>query len=308
VNRVAFRTLVGIAVALGLAVGLTGTISTAQAAPATPSAVSAAAPDCSAEQATLDQANADRAATQQKLRAAKRELRKAKRALRAAKAAHRTAKVERLQKRVKRLQRKVRRLKRQLEARNAEVATAQQARDDCLAGGAASSPVQVLCDGGVPQEVCDALASLGGGTPDTLTLDALCTAVPKAQPLCDAFAGGTPDPTKLLTVLTDVLTTLGLEDLLGAGLPSGTSVQALCKAGAPQVVCDTLAEMAGGTPDGVTLDDLCAAVPQTQPLCDAFAGGTPDLIKLLGVLTDVLTALGLDGLLGGLPPLPLAAQ
>jgi hypothetical protein len=180
----------------------------------------AAAPDCSAEQAALDQARADKRIVKQKLRKAQRALRKAKRALRAAKAADRAGKVTRLKMKVARLKRRVQRLRHRLQVRRAAVVSAQAALDTCLEDDDPSpdSPVQVLCDGGIPQAVCDALAGLLGGTPDGVSLDALCTAVPETQPICDAYAGGTPDPVTLLAVVTDVLITLGLEGLL-LGLP-----------------------------------------------------------------------------------------
>ena len=176
---------------------------------------------------------------------------------------------------------------------------------DLLGGGLPD--IQALCDAGVPQQICDALAGEAGGLPTDVTIDELCDAVPEAQPLCDAFAGGTPDPTTLLAVLEDVLIAMGLGDLLGGGLPD---IQALCDAGVPQQICDALAGEAGGLPTDVTIDELCEAVPEAQPLCDAFAGGTPDATTLLAVLEGVLLALGLGDLLdllGGLPLPRMAA-
>jgi len=84
------------------------------------------------------------------------------------------------------------------------------------AGVSSASPIQALCDAGVPQGLCDALANIvPGGTTTSLSIGQLCTAAPQAQPLCDALSGGgVPDLGSLQSVLTQVLNALGLGDLL----------------------------------------------------------------------------------------------
>lgn len=90
-----------------------------------------------------------------------------------------------------------------------------------------SSPIQALCDAGVPQQVCDALAGLipGGTSTTAVPIGQLCSQVPGAQPLCDALGNGIPDVSSLQSVLTTVLNTLGLGNLLSTiGLGDLTTV------------------------------------------------------------------------------------
>ncbi len=209
--RSLFRIVLGLAIAVGLSFAIVGPRS-ASAAPVAPTAVSsqatqAAAADCSDQQQRVR-------SVRSKLSAAKQALRKAKRQLRGAKANHNAAKVQRLKKRVRTLQRRIRRLRNSLGSARAALYSCQNQ------SAGTDSPIQALCDAGVPQNVCDELAALvpGGGTPDGVSLDALCTAVPEAQPICDAFAGGTPDPTTLLTIVQGVLLSLGLPGLPGLPL------------------------------------------------------------------------------------------
>ncbi|MDP3894961.1 hypothetical protein, partial [Nocardioides sp.] len=102
------------------------------------------------------------------------------------------------------------------------------------------SPIQALCDAGLPQEVCDALGGLipgaSAGSPILAQSDA---GIP--QEVCDALGGDFDpsqlDPSVLEALLKSVLDLLGL----------------------------------GGT--GSPFQPLCDAVPELQPLCDATSGG-----------------------------------
>lgn len=326
--RHACRAVLGVAVALALALAAAAVITSTT----TDSAGATTASDCSVQQATYDAALSHQQVVKHKLATARHQLKRAKRALRHAVATGHVAKAHKLAKKVRKLKKKVARLKHSYSVARDQTSTARSALETCLASTpttptspsttkpttptttkpttptttpAGPLPIQALCDAGLPQAVCDALARLaGGGLPSDISLDALCTAVPQFQTICDAAGGGTlpTDPTALTALLQPILDLLGLGDLLGGGLlPSDlTSVQALCDAGAPQEVCDALAGLAGGTPDGVTLAALCSAAPQAQPLCDLVDGGgtlPTDPQALADLLTPVLQALGLDALL-----------
>ncbi|HWJ83211.1 MAG TPA: hypothetical protein VNS55_13325 [Nocardioides sp.] len=291
------RALIKMIVSLALAAGLTISVvaATEGAASAAPKTAAAAA-TCSTEQANYDSAVAHKQTIQHKLK-------KARHALRVAKRHHNRAKVRKLRHRIHRLERR-------LDSAKSRVASTRTSLETCQAGGGTSSPIQSLCDQGVPQPVCDGLGALAGGGSGA-SFQQLCDAAPQAQPLCDAAAGGgfPSDPSQFAGLLTPVLDALGLGALSGGGLPSDfTSIQALCDAGAPQAVCDGLAGAAGGgVPSDLSLQQLCDAASQAQPLCDAVnsGGGIPtDPTALTDLLGPVLDALGLGGLLGGGLPLP----
>jgi hypothetical protein len=277
------RALIRMLVALALAAGLTFAVVGTTAGNASAAQPARAAGSCSTEQSNYNAALAHKHAVKHKLK-------KAKHALKQAKRHHNKAKVRHLRKKVHRLYHRL-----QVAEKKAEAARAKL--NECKAGGGTSSPIQTLCDAGVPQPVCDALAGLaGGGLPSDVSLDTLCTQVPQAQPLCDAAAGsGLPtDP----SALTDLLGQI--PGLPGGGLPSDfTSIQVLCDSGVPQPVCDGLAlltgGLGGGVPSDLSLQQLCDAVPQAQPVCDAANAGTlpTDPTALLDLLSGVP---GLPGL------------
>ena len=281
-HRALIRMFVALALAAGLSFAVVGTTA-GNATAAQPAA--RATGSCTTEQSNYDAALAHKHVVKHKLK-------KAKHALRVAKHHHNRAKVRHLRK-------KVHRLYHRLQAAEAKAESARAALNTCKNGGGTSSPIQTLCDSGVPQPVCDALAGLaGGGLPSDVSLDTLCTQVPQAQPLCDAAAGsGLPtDPSALAGLLGQI------PGLPGGGLPSDfTSIQAICDAGVPQPVCDGLAlltgGLGGGVPSDLSLQQLCDAVPQAQPICDAAnAGPLPsDPSALLDLLSGV----------PGLPGLPV---
>ena len=285
------RALIRMIVSLALAAGMTLTVAaTATTSASAAPAVVTAAPDCSTQQSAYDAAVAKRHALKVKLERAKRHLKHAKRALRHAQATGHTAKAHRLAKKVRQLRKKVRSLKHRVAVADAQAKDARAALEACQGGGS-NSPIQSLCDQGVPQEVCDGLAGLvpGGGLPSDVSFQQLCDAAPQFQPLCDAAdSGGLPtDP----TALTDLLAGLG------GGPADFTSIQALCDAGVPQEVCDGLAGAAGGgVPSDLSLQQLCDAAPEAQPLCDAAnsGGGLPtDPTALTTLLAPILVALGI---------------
>ncbi|GAA3825162.1 hypothetical protein [Nocardioides panacisoli] len=310
--RHACRLVIGFAVALAMTFTTAAVAGTANAAPAAAPAPAAAAVNCSSQQAAYNAALAHQRELGTKLHRAKARLKVAKHQLHKAQRHHQAAKVHRLKAKVKKLKKRVHRLYNQRQTARTATQAAHTALTTCQAGGGGGGgtgdPIQSLCDAGIPQAVCDALAGLvGGGLPSDLSLQALCDAVPQLQPICDAAGGGglPTDPSALTDLLKPLLDAIGLGDLLGGGLPSDlTSIQALCDAGAPQPVCDALAGLAGGgLPSDVSLQALCDAVPQAQALCDAVNGGglPSDPTDLTALLSPVLDALGLGGLLGGLP-------
>ncbi|GAA3825155.1 hypothetical protein [Nocardioides panacisoli] len=287
-HRALIRMFVALALAAGLSFAVVGTTA-GNASAAQPAA--RAAGSCTTEQSNYNAALAHKHAVKHKLK-------KAKHALKQAKRHHNKAKVRHLRK-------KVHRLYHRLQSAETKAEKARAALNTCKAGGGTSSPIQTLCDSGVPQPVCDALAGLaGGGLPSDVSLDTLCTQVPQAQPLCDAAAGsGLPtDPSALTGLLGQI------PGLPGGGLPSDfTSIQTLCDSGVPQAVCDGLAGAAGGgLPSDLSLQQLCDAVSQAQPLCDAANGGTlpTDPSALTDLLGPILDLLGLGDILGGGLPLP----
>ena len=245
--RHAYRAVLGVVVALGLGLGAAAVITS------TSTNAAASAVDCSVQQSTYDAAVAHQRAVKHKLVKAQRQLKRAKRALRRAVAAGDVAKAHKLAKKVRKLKRLVKRLKHRYSVARDQTAAAHTALATCLASTPPPTspttptttkpttptttaptpvPIQTLCDAGIPQAVCDALAGLaGGGLPSDVSLDALCDAAPQLQPLCDAAngPGGLPtDPAALTDLLAPLLDLVGLGDLLGGGLPSDlTSVQAL---------------------------------------------------------------------------------
>lgn len=214
------RALFKILVVLGLGLGLTFT-STPVAGASTPTAdrttvvAAQTAPDCAAQEAALAKARANygsRVSTAKKVRnilaKAQRAEKRAK-TRKAKKARH--AKVVKVSKQFKAEMVKVR-------AGLAVVRIHQDRVTSCknvVPTGPTASPIQTLCDAGVPQEICDILGQLvpGGSTASPLYL--LCQSAPQAKPLCDLISAGTaPNPADLLNVVNTVLGALGLGDLL----------------------------------------------------------------------------------------------
>jgi hypothetical protein len=215
-TRNLIKILVGLAVALGLTLTSAPDV---QAAPAADGlAVRAAAPDCSAKEAALAKSRAKHGQFVRAVHHARNDLRKAKRAEHRAK----TRKAKRAKhKVVVREHKQLRRAKAREQKQKRFVRAHQVQVNSCRNSSTpATSPIQTLCDAGIPQDVCDALADVvtPGADPVTTTIAQLCAAAPtEAAPLCDLFSGigEVPlDPATLTDVLTTVLTTLGLGDLL----------------------------------------------------------------------------------------------
>ncbi|HJQ05890.1 MAG TPA: hypothetical protein VJ872_10620 [Nocardioides sp.] len=187
------RALIKILVSLALALGLTLTVSPGNAHAATTPAA------CANQQAWVNSA-------QHALARAQRALRKTQHTQHQA---HHAAKVRAAKVRVAKAR--------------ATLADARAHRDTCVRDHQTSptvttaSPVQSLCDAGVPQPICDALAGLTSSIPSGLSIADLCAQIPNAQALCDAIAGaasGGLDTSALQSVLTQVLNATGLGDLL----------------------------------------------------------------------------------------------
>lgn len=238
-HRALIKILVGLAVALGLT--LTST-PVAQAAPAVVAerASSSAAASCAAEQAGLARAKQNHGRAVRAARHARNALAKAKRAeakaetRKARKAKHKV--VVRATKRLKKARAKRARKARAVKAHRAVVARCQTSTPGQPTRISQSSPIQALCDAGVPSEVCDVLGGLLGGlvpagtNPLAVPLGQLCSLAPEAKPLCDLLSGQTPDlaafesilsdlaaqldPTLVEAALTGLLGQLGLADLL----------------------------------------------------------------------------------------------
>jgi hypothetical protein len=200
------RAMIKIFVSLALALGLTFTMSPSNADAATHVAHSAA-------RATTPSACANQQAW---VNSAKHNLARTQRVLRKTQAAHHqrhhAAKVKAAKKHVAKAKHRLARSKhnRDVCVRNHQPATPTVTT---------ASPVQALCDAGVPQAICDALAGLAAGAPSASDLNfaSLCTQVPGAQALCDAISGAAGsglDLSALQGVLTTVLNTVGLGDLL----------------------------------------------------------------------------------------------
>jgi hypothetical protein len=107
----------------------------------------------------------------------------------------------------------------------------------------ADNPLQPACDAGLPQEICDAYATLPTPPPGADSpIQPLCDAgLP--QPICDA-AANPPGP--------------------GGASP----IQPLCDAGLPQAICDA-ASGGGELPSdpGTVIDQVCGLLP-IPGLCD----------------------------------------
>lgn len=227
-NRALVKMLVGLAVALGL------TLASAPVASAAPTAAEAAsaaatAPDCSRQIAANNRAYASYAAADRSVKAAQAKVKKLTKKVKKAKKVH-------AKKKVKKLTKKLRKAKKSLRAKKeyrskVAITRTYTARSlaRCQSGQAATgseSPIQALCDAGLPQPLCDALANLipGGSTANPIGL--LCAQFPQAAPLCDLVATGLPtDPADLLDIVEGLLVTLGLGDLLDTlldGLGLGT--------------------------------------------------------------------------------------
>lgn len=192
------RVLIKILVSLALAAGLTLTVSpgSAHAAPVVARATTPAA--CANQQAWVN--------------SARHNLARAQRALRKTQHAHHQAHHAD----------KVVAAKRHVALAKERLTDARQHRDTCVReqGDAptvtAASPVQSLCDAGIPQAICDALATAALSIPSDLSIGQLCVQVPGAQALCDAIISAADglDTSALQSVLTQVLDGLGLTDLL----------------------------------------------------------------------------------------------
>lgn len=215
-NRALFKIFIGLAVAFGL------TFASAPVATAAPSAdrlAAAAAPDCTVQQSAHAKATNAHTAAAADAKAANHKVKKFKKKIKKAK------KADAPRKKIKKLKKKLKKAKK---ARTAKVAYARtvavtttytsSALSRCQTGAPATgnnSPIQALCDAGVPQPLCDALAGLipGGSTANPIGL--LCAQFPQAQPLCDLIGAGLPtDPADLLDLIEGLLVTLGLGDLL----------------------------------------------------------------------------------------------
>lgn len=228
-----YRALTKIFVALALAMGLTYAVAgTATAAPAERQVVGRAA-SCSAEQSNAARAqtlyrNAVRAAN--KARAAYKKAQRVER-----KAASKKAKKRAHVKTVK-ARKKVVATKRNASASKNRAVAASQAYNKCRAGNNPSpqpsptaSPIQALCNAGIPQVVCDTLAQLIPQGSTTSPLSQLCSAAPQTQQLCDLLLSGPsisagdlqivldqvvdglPDPLNiLLKPVLDLLKSLGI--------------------------------------------------------------------------------------------------
>lgn len=214
------RALFKILVILGLGLGLTFTsmpqaFADAPAARATTAVPAQATPDCSAREAALAKARdnyGQRVSTAKKVRNI---LAKAERAEKRAKSKKvkkvRHARVVEVRQRLKEERARVRVAKARVEINKDKVITCRNS----VPTGPTASPIQTLCDAGIPQEICDTLAALvpSGSTASPLAL--LCANAPQAQPLCDLISTGTaPDPAVLLEVVDQILGALGLGDLL----------------------------------------------------------------------------------------------
>ena len=116
---------------------------------------------------------------------------------------------------------------------------------DCEAAepgtGGSGSPVQVLCDNDLPQEVCDVF--------DTLPVPAPGEAGDSPiQALCD---NGLPQE------LCDAATLPGTD--------GNSPLQPLCDVGLPQEICDASVPGLPTDPDGPVLDPLCTLLPGLCP-------------------------------------------
>ena len=229
-SRALFKIVLGLAVALGL------TFAAAPIAGATPTAstrtAAAATADCSAQDAAAAKASSDYNRANAGVAKAQAKVKKLKKKLHKAQRAHHAKQAKKLKKKLKKAKKSLRAKRAERSRAAAHRSATADAATRCHAGGpttGSASPIQALCDAGLPQALCDALAGLipgGVGTTGT-PLDQLCTAVPQAQPLCDAvnngMAGGVPaSPDDLLGIVRTLLTTLGLGGLLDQlGLTGG---------------------------------------------------------------------------------------
>jgi hypothetical protein len=199
-HRALIKIMVSLALAMGLALAVGPTVGADAATRTTHATVTRATTPaaCANQQAWVN--------------SARHQVAKAKRALRNAEHSrhHHAA--------------KVRAAKKHLAQAKHRLARARHARDTCVRNHPSqppvttASPIQALCDAGVPQPVCDGLAGLIPSGSTSLPIAQLCSAVPNAQPLCDAInsasSGGLPDVSSLQSVLTTVLNAVGLGDLL----------------------------------------------------------------------------------------------
>jgi len=317
------KIFVSLALALGLTTAVVGTSSAAQAAPAT--GVTRAAAACQAERAVLDSARAKRQGTKQRLTRAQRARKRTAVQLRRAKANGNQARTVRLQRKLRGIDRRLTVLQRRSRNQARAVQAAREVLAECVNGtGGAESPIQDLCDAGLPQALCDTLGGLVPGGGPASPLQAVCDALTPLQPLCDAADRGLPSsPAALFDVVRPLLSAAGLDTLIAIVedlLAGGRTLQALCDAGLPQQVCEALA---GDLPTSISVDAFCEAVgslPGARQFCTAVAGaGLPSPDVLMDLVQPIIDALGLrdllrdllddllGGLLGGLFPRQVAA-
>jgi Skp family chaperone for outer membrane proteins len=219
-SRALFKMILGLAVALGL------TFAAAPIAGATATTgvttQAAATPDCRTQEAANAKANANYNKANADVAKAKAKVAKLKKKLKKAQRAHHAKQVKKLKKRLKKAKKS---LKAKRSYRDRSAVTRSYTADAlarCKAGTPATgsaSPIQALCDAGLPQALCDALAGLIPGGSTANPADLLCAQVPQAKPLCDALNGGLPGgapttPQDLLDIVRGLLTTLGLGGLV----------------------------------------------------------------------------------------------
>ena len=217
------RILVGVGVGLGLTL-TSATTATAAPAPSDRAVAEASGPDCSAQSAALSRARNNYGQRMRVFKRARNAVLKAQRAEKRAKtrkskrARHKV--VVRAQKRLKTQRTKLRRARANVATRKAALNRCRNTPAPPPAEPTPASPIQALCDQGVPQEVCTELAVLAGGTLQT-TLGELCTAQPDLASLCDVLAGTVPDSPELEGLIIELHSILGidhegfLDDVLG---------------------------------------------------------------------------------------------
>jgi hypothetical protein len=241
-NRALFKMILGLAVALGLTLGAAPIASASPAAPAAPAAA-AQAPDCSAQVAANNRANASYASANASVKAAQAKVTKLKKKIKKAKKHHAKKQVRKLNKKLKKAKQSLREKKQYRDRVAVTRSYTQRSLARCQAGTpaqGADSPIQALCDAGIPQALCDALAGLipGGSTANPVGL--LCAQFPQAAVLCDAISAGLPtDPADLLDLVETLAKTLGLDGVLNTVLGSlgiGTLGDLLSGAGAGSLI------------------------------------------------------------------------
>lgn len=210
-----YRALIKIVVALALATGLTyATGGASNAAPAAAeSSVAPRAASCSAEQKKLGNARAVYANWVKVTKKSRASYKKAQRVEK--KTVGKKAKKRAHAKTVKARNKYVSNAKRSDVAKKRAVA-ARRAYDKCVAANQpqpapapSASPIQVLCDAGIPQVVCDQLVVVIPGGDATSTIKQFCTAFPQGAQLCTLLDNNsTLDPALLVTTLNQIINLL----------------------------------------------------------------------------------------------------